>query len=432
MNKLQKTFGQVGFTAQEKMDLAARLQQAAEQEEIMTDTAKRKVRKISRGMIIGIAAACLLTVGALAAALSPGLRSYFDAGTPGAQEVLESGIYQLNRSETYNGWTVALTDCVGDDSRAYIWVEVTAPEGTVLAQPEDGWISMGFDLTEFPEGVYPSYFPTIYALLDGDRLDHKLSFCAEIQDSGGSLRGRTVTITLGPIVDVYRSDSGTDQAQYHEGSELTEAVRDHAWVFEDVALDYPDQTIRLEPDTEVPYLNGTATLTCVEVSPLTTKVRIEGGACEDHHGLRAKLEAQEQAGPEEAEEAGSTEIVVSSEDIQITVSSAEEDADSWFECWDALGVELHMKDGSVLDQAVSNGSHCQDGLNPYYEGVPYVEGRFQYAESSNLIAPRIIDPAQVDYVTVCGVDIPMPGAAGEPEEEPLSVWQWIFKTYWNN
>lgn len=405
MSRLQNTFEQVGFTDREKKDLAARLQRAAEQEASMTDTAKKKIRRGSGGVIFGIAAACLMTIGVLAAAISPGLRGYFDAGTPGAQEALESGIYQLGRSETYNGWTVALTDCVGDDTRAYIWVEVTAPEGTSLAEPENGWISMDFEPTEVPEGCYPAYSSTLYALPDEDPADNKLSFCAEIRDPGSVLRGGSITIALGPITDAWWTDPGTDRAQYHEDSGLTAAVRDHSWVFAAVALDYPDQTIRLTPDLEVPYLDGTALLTKVEVSPLTAMVRIEGGSCEDHHDRRSDPEAWEQG---EAAGSAGTELTVSTAGIAITADGAgAQDIASWFNCWEALDVALHMKDGSVLRLAAGSGSRCQDGLNPLYEGTPYVEGRFQYAENSNLIAPRIIDPAQVDYVTVCGVEIPL-------------------------
>ena len=51
---------------------------------------------------------------------------------------MEDGIYRLDRSETYNGWTVTLEECMGDETSVYIWVDVTAPEGTRLTAPENG------------------------------------------------------------------------------------------------------------------------------------------------------------------------------------------------------------------------------------------------------------------------------------------------------
>ena len=37
----------------------------------------------------------------------------------------------LNLSQAVDGWTMTLTDCIGDDNRLYVGIEVTAPEGTV-------------------------------------------------------------------------------------------------------------------------------------------------------------------------------------------------------------------------------------------------------------------------------------------------------------
>ena len=136
---IKESFERVGFTPEEKMALTARLKRAAEQEENMTSQIKRKIKKISGGMIFGIAAAVMMTAGALAAVISPGLHNWFDTATPGASEILEDGIYRLNRSETFNGWTVTLGECVGDDSSVYIWVDIAAPERTVLAPPENGY-----------------------------------------------------------------------------------------------------------------------------------------------------------------------------------------------------------------------------------------------------------------------------------------------------
>lgn len=377
MNQFLPDFEQITFSDGEKENLAVRLERAAEREGAMTDQARRKVRKISRGMVVGIAAACLLTAGTLAAVLSPSLRSYFDAVGREGQEALEQGIYRLDRSETYNGWTVTLAECVGDEYGVYIWVDVTAPEGTALAEPENGSIGACYRIEQPEKGGLVSG-GAVYPLPDEDPLDNKISFCIENTLRQG-LQGESVVVAVGPILDTWWTDPETERAQYHEGSETTQAVRDHVWTFKDVKLDYPDQTVRLSLNQEVPYLDGFAALTGIEVSPLSAAVRIEGGSCEDHHGPKDRATETEGQGPQ-----------------------------AWFACWDALGFQLHMKDGRVLTPPTGVGSACQDGKNAHYDGIPYVEGRFQYAdEHSNTVSPRIIDPAQVDYVTVCGVDIPL-------------------------
>ena len=118
---IKERFESVGFTPEEKLDLTARLERAAEQEDNMTSATKRKIKRISGGMVFGVAAAVMMTAGALAAVLNPGLRGWFDTQTYGTQEKLEQGIYRLDRSETYNGWTISLGECVGDDNSVYIW-----------------------------------------------------------------------------------------------------------------------------------------------------------------------------------------------------------------------------------------------------------------------------------------------------------------------
>lgn len=402
MNRIQHGFENIRFTQEEKAGLAARLRQAAEQkEDVMTNETKKKVRKLSRGAVIGIAAALTLTAGAVAAAVSPTLRSYFDTRSPEDQKALEQGIYRLDRSLTHNGWTVALDECVGDDYQAFIWVDVTAPEGMRLKAPEDGTFVSGYSLERKEHTGYMSR--NLEALADENDQDNKISFCLEatsLSDEG--LRGDTVDITLEPIVDTWITGFGTEAAQTHEGGPLTEAIRGHSWVFEDVELSYPDQSVRLEPEIEVPYLGGTATLAYVEVSPLTTTVRLEGGTCYLHH-------AQDTYG-----------VIPDEDDAEIksgdfTIQAGGTDISQYVDCWGKeLPLELHMKDGTVLPCKENvGGTHCDDGghsgLTPE---ETFVEKRVLYAEShSNVIPPRAIDPAQVDYVTVCGVDIPVnPGS----------------------
>ena len=395
------------------MELADRLRRAAEQEGTMTEGTKRKVKKVSRGMVIGIAAALTLTAGALAATLSTGLRGYFDTAAPGAQEKLESGIYQLDRSLEYNGWTVALTDCVGDDNKVFIWVEVTAPEGVSLAESEDRWFRTLFDLSG--EGIAGSTGGSLYTIPDENPEDNRLSFCIEASPwVDGGLRGAVMDITLEPIEDV--ALAGGEEYQEIEMYERTEAIRDHSWLFEDVVLGYPDQAIRLEPGLEVEYLDGTATLSQVTISPLTVTVRLEGGSCYDHDSRIAKL-LDAEAEPENP--SADEKVIETPSGTTFTFGSGKGAADRFENVqerrtlmWGSLGVEVHMKDGTVLSQLPTATSGCSsdNGLPPSAPEQAYVEGSFYYKEMNhNLIPDRIIDPAQVDYVTVCGVDIPING-----------------------
>lgn len=398
MNGMRDGFDHIQFTQEEKQDLTARLLRAAEQEENMTDSTKRKIKKLSRGMIIGIAAALMLSVGALAAVVNPGLRSYFDTESPGAQEELEHGICQLGRSLTYRGWTVALTDCVGDSYRAYVWVEVTAPKGTNLAEEEGNWFSTYYSLDG--EGVYGPTGGALYTVPDEDPTDNRISFCMEVKPFlKEGLPGSTVDITLEPIEEMKLTGTGAEGGQTVKVYDRIEAIRGHSWVFENVEFPYTNQSILLEPKVPVPYLGGTAELARVEITPLTAVIRVEGGSCYDHNG-RGQRTAEQHQGQGAELQAGGAMITVGGDPYQP------------IDCQKELGLELHMKDGTVLSQLPgAPGSSCRDGIAPYQPGEEYVEGRFLYAEeNSNILPPRVIDPAQVDYVTVCGVDIPVNGA----------------------
>ena len=134
MADLNHSFDHFAFTSEEKEQLTDRLRQAAEQEERMKEPTKRIIRHTGHRLLIGAGAAAALTMGALAATVGGGLLGYFEARTPEDQSALENGIDRLDRSESWNGWTVALTDCVGDNANSYVWVEVTAPEGTALCR----------------------------------------------------------------------------------------------------------------------------------------------------------------------------------------------------------------------------------------------------------------------------------------------------------
>lgn len=386
----------------------------------MTSATKRKIKRISGGMVFGVAAAVMMTAGVLAAVLDPGLRGWFDTQTPGGQETLEKSIYELDRSQTYNGWTVSLGECVGDSSRAYIWVDLTAPKGTVLVPPENGFISLGGGVTD-KTGSKPedrAGISTIsHKLEDLDPADNRMSALLEVSSDNG-LRGRTVEISIDPIVDEWiTTDPETGESEWHrEGTELTAAVRDHEWVFEDITLDYPDQTIRLEPNVEVPWLGGTTTVTRLVISPLNTYVTLEGGSCGEYVAC--------------VPQGSGSQITIGG--ITITDGSSshawEEDQHDFErarEMEESFTMELALRDGTRVVSQISSGVREHD----YREGAegpetPYASFSGGYSTEQSY---SVLDPAQVDHVTVCGVDIPLTakeeGGSAAPEQtaEPSAM-----------
>ncbi len=392
---IRDSFDRVGFTPEEKMDLTARLERAAELEENMTSATKRKIKRISGGMIFGVAAAAIMTVGALAAVISPGLRSWFDTTTPGASSALEDGIYRLDRSLTHEGWTVTLDECVGDDSSLYVCVDITAPEGTVFAPQEDRDLhimyyigSMGMNLQEIP---------------DEDPTDNRKSFILQSSWQAESLRGQAATIKVGPIEEHWWTDALTEGAQYHK-----EALLDYEWVFEDVKLDFPDQTVRLTPNVEVPWIDGTTTVTRLEVSPLSILVELEGGSCATYRNIvNGDPYAYDDAVQDQ-------ETLVFDGGIVMTFGTPSKTwQDKVWEMEKSLELGAVLKDGTRVDATANVGQ--PGGTREGIEGpeTPFFATCRRYSPSGN--GPTgLVDPTQVDHVTVCGVDIPVDPAASLP------------------
>lgn len=397
MNTLRSGFARIDFTQQEQEQLIARLKQAAEEEAAMTDRTKRNIKKLSRGMIVGIAAACLMTAGALAAVLHPGLRGYFTPASPAEEQVVEQGIYQLDRSLTYNGWTMTLDECIGDENSVFIWITLTAPEGTSLEVPEGGGFDVRYRLAEMPERwngcqIQGGFYP------DADPSDNQVSFCCQLSTNDG-IRGETISLRVESIQGYgwEELDDGTKEMNFLP--QLTTDIQDHQWVFKDVALDYPDQTVVLEPNVQVPYLDGEATLTQVRISPLTVSLYLEGGSCGNYEQYFSRPQS----------------IM---ENTQTNTGKVTVDAGTGRDLDEPLRpdnpeVELHRKDGTVFIPAGFGGHNWDDGIeydnygNILQEGEASAVYTVTYAQKND-DPDRIQDPAQVDYVVINGVRLDLP------------------------
>lgn len=396
MRDIRSEFGRVDFTLQEQEALIARLKRASEEEELMTDAAKRNVKRISRGMILGVAAACLMTAGALAAALNPGLRGYFTAANPEQQQVVEQGIYKLDRSLTYNGWTMTLDECIGDETSVFLWITLTAPQGTSLAVPEGGGFDVWYRIpfAKMPENwtgaqIQGGFFP------DSDPTDNQISFCCQISTTDG-VRGETITLRLESI-QAYTWGKGEDgREEMVFLPQITQDIVDHQWVFEDVVLDYPDQTVVLEPKIQVPYLDGTATLTQVRISPLNVSLYLEGGSCKN-----AEQTPDRPGNVTQADR-------YATEDATVELGSGRAEESDYRP--ENPEVTLTMKDGSTLVPSGLWSHNWDDGIehdeygNILREGEASAIYTIQHAKK-NTDPNRILDPAQVAGITINGVTL---------------------------
>lgn len=228
-------------------------------EEALTgmDRKDAKPRGLFRaGLVAAVIAGLLMLTAGAVFLLEPVLRTYFGES---AACVYQKNSQILNLSQTVDGWTMTLTDCIGDDNRLYVGIEVTAPEGTALMEQGSplpyGIEEIDIDVGEgarHPGAWYISQIP------DDNEADNHLRFvlwmnCQE------SLDGKSLSLTLGKL-------SHGNGACDFEGS----------WSFRDIRLDLADQSIRLEPQVSVPVLDTTATLTELTVSPVSITLSFQG------------------------------------------------------------------------------------------------------------------------------------------------------------
>lgn len=364
-----KEIDEIKFSEEEKKSLAERLRTAAEAE----NAGKKPKRFYKRGIIAAAAAVAVMSVTAAAVGISgQNIKKYFGGSSEASELMLDKGTYQINRSETYNGWTVSLTDCAGDDSNLYIGIDVTAPEGTVLENYERYY---HFDDYDISFGLFDDIRSSwgVREVEDEDPTDNKLSFVFEIV-THEPVQGKTADIMLSDFIDWWWEDRYTENAVQHEGSELTEAVRGHKFKFKDVRLDYTNQTIRLEPNVPVEIFSGEATLTKLEISPISVTARIVGGSCDDHHNKAASR----------------PELVAETWGEEYTPDGTRRNDF----CDLDLTIEFVMKDGSVYDYRHGHGS-CED--DPNAEGGTYIEMTRSYS--------KLIDISQIEYVVVCGTEV---------------------------
>lgn len=390
---IQERFAKTGFTPEEKEKLTIRLQQAAEQREQAAGRTAQKRRHVSGRILLGIAAAAVMTAGALAAAFHPSLRDWFDLTAPGAQETLENSIYRLDRSQTQNGWTVTLAECAGDSKLTSIWVDVTAPEEVSLELPEGRFFRMGLQIQQDPL----AHTDLAYGLtpMGIDAEGHTLSFKCDISSSV-SLLGRSFDFKLGPL-----EEAGPAFQDLHPDSAAVLAVRDRVWTFKGVTLDFPDQSVLLRPGVELPYMEGTALLTELEITPITVRVRLEGGVCE--HFTEEMLDEDQTSSQNVTLQTPEGSVTLfgglgSDADVQL----AAEQLEAWKQ---ALAVSLSLPDGTVLPAVTGLPTGFFYGRDEV-SGTAYIDSTLLYSDFYSSFI-RVLDPGQLHHATVCGVDIPL-------------------------
>lgn len=310
-------------------------------------------RRTLRTAAVAAAIVCVLVlaVGAVVAN-APVLQAYFGGGAGYDQSAVLVG-----ESVTKNGWTMTLTDCVGDDYNLYVGFTLTAPEGTVLDWA-DGYQFAQWSPPNFP-GLKLAGSGSYEQVEDQDPSDNVVRFVLRSSypmGGGESPNARQMELSFGGLCH----NAGWNGTEYSY-----EKVYDcrESWTFK-AAVSYPDNVIRLESGVSVTTLGVEAAITRVEVSPLGVYVYIEGDSLLGHHGWVPKNAPDGYYGCVEYQE--------------ITLYTTD-------------GAAIPMTDGSV-------GSGCSGG-------------DLDHPESAYLHLARrsgaLLDLDSLDRIEICGVSIPL-------------------------
>ena len=188
----------------------------------------------------------------------PTLGNFFKGDDEGYGQ--SSGV--VGRQGEHNGWKATVTDCVGDKYRAYIGIEVEAPEGTVL---DEGlyamWVDNDFDTGGREERPY-SYGGF------ADPTDHKVRLRYDWASSDGGANHVKLRLKLS---DFHENHGYLYEERNWDRETLCEGEWDFGWM----DIDYTDSTIHLEPNVEIPGGDGLV-LTAADVSPLGIRLYYEG------------------------------------------------------------------------------------------------------------------------------------------------------------
>ena len=171
----------------------------------------------------------------------------------------ESG-NDIQSSAASEGWTLTVQQAVGDRNCAYLLLDLTAPEGTVL-DADTYWLDC-LPMFDDPSGGGFS----VDLLDDEDPADNHLSFVVDMSFTM-DMRSAAGTLYASGLTAIHWSGN-------HQNDQ-TEPVTDAAWEVP-FWLDYQDEAVTLRLDQTVQSSLGEIRVGTVELTPLSVSLELSG------------------------------------------------------------------------------------------------------------------------------------------------------------
>lgn len=270
--------------------------------------------------------------------------------------VYEDYHQDLDTAVTQNGWKLTLDDCVSDDSYAYIGITMEAPQADMI--DEDATYQMFGRIYQHDSPEEIVAVASSVEMLENDNPDDgMLSFVMwlNLYSENHSFSG------IYDFVFEYFVKCADD------GSKIL--VQPDPWVIENVQIAPPNSVVTIDVNRTVPMLDGEATLTSLEISPLSLTVNLQGGSI---YGIRDR----------------ENETVWARSGLSTALHSA----------------SLNMKDGSKIDFTMSG----------TFDGIPVRwAGNGALDREAGLVRTKIefdtlVDISQIESIEISGKVIPMP------------------------
>ena len=366
MNNFKNNFDNIKFSDEEKEQLTDKIFEAVQNEKFVT---KKKIIPLKFILVAIIITLCISGGGYAAIKFENIIQSKIKGSDTAISQFSEK-VSKLGIVQTWNGWTLTITDIAGDSENIMIGFEIKSPENikfykdrhysfsSIDISVEDtsliGWGSNGDNIDVVDEH-------TLTGMTSANNL---------LGEKGESFEGKTAKIKFKGLYDTIIENAGTKDYKRYEITEDFKEISKHKWVFDNVPLDFENTAITMQPNKEVNIYGGKATLTDISISPISVTVRVEGGSCENHHFRPVShIEAYSDLPTE-------------------WVSSGKLEGSEYNDFCDYdLTVNVVMKDGSFVDFS-SRKANCEDEKD-----IAYME--------RILKSDEIIDLNNIDYIEVC-------------------------------
>ena len=349
MKTYRQWMDQLQFTSEEKNAMVERLVAGEERGHI-------KGRSLRRTLMVGAAAALLMTMGVGAAVtLTPAgevLASVL-GGTPAQTEILDEMGVPIGASDTSAGVTITADAIIGDTYSYAVVYSIARDDGQPLAERleanELGLLPLTFDGADTNVGILGGSHGSAY-FYDADPEDNAVQY-VEMMTADVPIEPGTATASFRNLY--LRGEDIQDKTLLAEGS----------WKIR-FQFRFPDSGVSLDAGQDF-QLNGMeATLDAVTISPLSIQV--------DYTVWE--------------------ELLWDHQD-QVDGQMSEHDREQSYRFFESLPVQVNFTDGTVLEvTGAGGGIRPEDGRTVCQKGRVFAE---------------ILDLSTVESVTVGGITLPV-------------------------